>query len=95
MVKASKNDSAWLISKLEEIDEGGKPVLIQGYTKHEIKGHWFWAGFGVECDLMTSEKPNGVLVWAEPFEPQKNIRVGYIGVLTLVSILVILGVCFG
>lgn len=95
MAKASKNDSLWLISALEHIDEGGESVLIQGFTKSEIEQHWIWGGFEVDCELVMEQQQKGVLVSVEPFEPKKNIRVGYKGVLTLVSILVILWVCFG
>lgn len=95
MAKASKKDSAWLISTLEGVDGGGKPVLIQGFTRVEIEAHWLWGGFGVECDLVMDQKKDGVLVSTEPFEPEKPIRVGYIGLLIVVSLFVILGVCFG
>lgn len=95
MVKASKKDSVWLISVLSDIDDGGKPVLVQGFTKEEIDSHWLWGGFGVECDLVMEQQKNGVLVSAEPLNIVKPIGVGYIGVLTLVSVLVVLGVCFG
>lgn len=95
MAKASKKDSVWLVSALKDINDGGKPVLVQGFSKSEIAGHWLWSSLGVECDLVMVQRRDGVLVSAEPFEPEKPIRVGYMGLLIVVSLFVILGVCFG
>ena len=95
MEKASKKDSTWLIGKLEQVEEGSKPVLIQEFTKAEIEQHWLWGGFGVSCELVMESQQKGVLIYAKPLEERKIIRVGYIGALTLVSILVVVGVCFG
>lgn len=97
MGKASKKDSVWLIGKLEEIDEGGGFVLVQGFTKQEIEQHWLWSGLGVDCELVMEQQQKGIRVSAKPLEERESIiRVGYMGALILfVGLLVVFGVWFG
>lgn len=95
MAKVSSIDFLWLIDQLDQIENGGEPVLIQGFTNFEIRQTWNTGCHGVGCDLVMENRRDGILISVKPFKTSKKVRVSYIGVLTLVSVLVVLGVCFG
>lgn len=95
MAKASSNDYLWLFDQFDEIENGGKPVLIQEFTNFEIRQAWNMGAHGVGCDLVMENRRDGILISVKPFKTSKKVRVSYIGVTALVCLLVILGVCFG